>query len=121
MQAKIRAATMADLGALIDLENRSFSSDRLDRTAPRRLIASRSAAVIVAAAGSRAAGYAVVMFRSGSRVARLYSLAVDPEFRGLGRQLLAAAERRAARAGSRVIRLEVRDDNTRAINLYMRA
>jgi ribosomal-protein-alanine N-acetyltransferase len=121
MQAKIRAAKPADLGALIDLENRSFSSDRLSRSSLRRLIVSPAADVIVAATGTAAAGYAVLLHRAGSRIARLYSLAVDPEFRGLGRELLAAAERRAAQRGCRALRLEVRDDNIRAINLYQRS
>jgi [ribosomal protein S18]-alanine N-acetyltransferase len=121
MQAKIRAANLADLGALIDLENRSFSTDRISPLSFRRLMASRSASVLVAAAGALVAGYAIILRRSGSRVARLYSLAVDPQFRGLGRELLAAAERSAAAGGCRLMRLEVRDDNLRAINLYQRA
>lgn len=121
MQAKTRAATLADLGALIDLENRSFSSDRISRSSLRRLIGSPSAAVIVAAADETLAGYAVVLFRASSSIARLYSLAVDPAFRGLGRELLGAAERRAAARGCRSMRLEVRHDNDRAINLYRRA
>ena len=121
MQAKIRAAKLADLGALFDLENRSFSSDRLSRASLRRLIDSPTAAVVVATAGVRVAGYAAVLFRTGSRIARLYSLAVDQEFRGLGRRLLAAAERRAATAGCWSMRLEVREGNIRAINLYERS
>jgi ribosomal protein S18 acetylase RimI-like enzyme len=120
MQAKIRSADPADIGALIDLENRSFSSDRISRSSLRRLIVSPSAEVIVAASGEAVAGYAVLLYRSGSLVARLYSLAVEPEFRGLGRELLAAAETRAARRGCSSLRLEVRADNQRAINLYER-
>jgi ribosomal-protein-alanine N-acetyltransferase len=120
MQANIRSAGPADIGALIDLENRSFSSDRISRSSLRRLVVSPSAEVIVAASGKAVAGYAVLLYRSGSRVARLYSLAVAPEFRGLGRQLLAAAERHAATRGSSSLRLEVRHDNPRAINLYER-
>ena len=121
MQAKIRSASPADLGALIDLENRSFSSDRLSRPSLRRLIASSSADVLVAAVARSIAGYAVLLYRSGSGLARLYSLAVAPEFRGLGRELLAAAETAATRRGCRALRLEVRDDNPRAVNLYRRA
>ena len=78
MQATIRSAKLADLGALIDLENRSFSSDRISRSALRRLIASPSADVLVAACGDAVAGYCVILYRSGSAVARLYSLAVSP-------------------------------------------
>ena len=56
-------------------------------------------------------------------MARLYSLAVAPESAaaGLGRRLLAEAERVAAKRGCRSLRLEVREDNTRAIGLYGRA
>jgi ribosomal protein S18 acetylase RimI-like enzyme len=118
MQAKFRAASAADLGALIDLENRSFSSDRLSPESLRRLVSSPSAAVIVAIVGQALAGYAVVLLRTGSRIARLYSLAVEPDHRGLGRELLGAAERKAASRGSSLLRLEVREDNARAISLY---
>jgi len=122
MQAKIRSATAADLGALIDLENRSFATDRISRSSFLRLVSSPSAAVIVAAGGTVVvAGYAVVLFRTGSRVARLYSLAVDPAFRGLGRELLGAAEKEAITRGRRSMRLEVREDNVHAANLYRRA
>jgi [ribosomal protein S18]-alanine N-acetyltransferase len=121
MQAKIRSANLADLGVLIDLENRSFSSDRISRNALRRLIVSPSAEVIVAVSDKAVAGYAVLLYRAGSRLARLYSLAVAPEFRGLGRELLAAAETHAARRGCLSLRLEVREDNLRAVNLYQRA
>ena len=53
-------------------------------------------------------------------IARLYSIAVAPHMsgRGIGPQLLAAAERAAARRGRRVMRLEVHDHNTRAISRY---
>jgi ribosomal protein S18 acetylase RimI-like enzyme len=121
MQAKFRAASAADLGALIDLENRSFSSDRLSPESLRHLVSSPSAAVIVATVGRAHAGYAVVLFRTGSRIARLYSLAVEPDYRGLGRELLGAAELEAASRGSSSLRLEVREDNARAINLYQRS
>jgi len=120
MQARIRSAEPADIGALIDLENRSFSSDRISRSGLRRLILSPSAEVIVAVSGEAVAGYAVLLYRAGSPRARLYSLAVSPEFRGLGREMLAAAEARAARRGCSSLRLEVRHDNQRAINLYER-
>ena len=61
-------------------------------------------------------------FRSGSTLARLYSLAVSPEAAGggLGRDLLAAVEARATARGSSVLRLEVRAANLAAIRLYER-
>lgn len=121
MQANIRPAGKADIGALIDLETRSFPSDRLSRRSLGRLIASPSADVLVAEVGGTPAGYAVVLFRQGSARARLYSIAVEPAFRGIGRQLLVAAEMAAVRRGRRSMRLEVRSDNIPAINLYERS
>ena len=120
VNAKFRLAAAADIGALVDLENRSFSSDRISRKSFRRLVASPSAAIIIAAIGQSLAGYAAVLFRTGSATARIYSLAVDPAFRGIGRELLGACEREAATRGCTSVRLEVREDNTRAINLYER-
>jgi ribosomal-protein-alanine N-acetyltransferase len=120
VNAKFRLAATADIGALVDLENRSFSSDRISRESFRRLVKAPSAAVIVAGVGRSLAGYAVVLFRAGSAAARIYSLAVDPAFRGIGRELLAACENEAARRGASAVRLEVREDNFRAISLYER-
>ena len=115
----LRIGTLADLRALQVLENRAFSGDRLDRRSFARLLKSPNASVIVAAQAKAVCGYALVLFRSGSRVARLYSLAVDPQYRRrrLGSRLLTAAEE-AARSRADAMRLEVREDNGPAANLY---
>jgi ribosomal protein S18 acetylase RimI-like enzyme len=65
-------------------------------------------------------GYHLVLVREGSAVARLYSIAVAEASRGtgLGRRLLADAEAVAIRAGQRLLRLEVREENLSAIRLY---
>ncbi|TIV89770.1 MAG: GNAT family N-acetyltransferase, partial [Mesorhizobium sp.] len=59
----------------------------------------------------------------GSGVARLYSIAVGPFFGnlGIGRQLLAAAEEAAYEHDRMMLRLEVREDNQRAISIYEQA
>jgi ribosomal protein S18 acetylase RimI-like enzyme len=69
------------------------------------------------------AGYAMVLFRKGSSVARLYSIAVDPDFRGQGvaERLLAEAAQRAAARGANRLRLEFRPTNQAAQRLYERA
>jgi ribosomal protein S18 acetylase RimI-like enzyme len=68
-------------------------------------------------------GSAVLFFRQRSGVARLYSLATQPEARGrgVGAALLEAAAEAARHRGCRALRLEVRTDNTAAIGLYERA
>lgn len=118
----IRNATLSDIAPLLRLEDSSFRTDRISRRSFRRLIRSPSAICRVARAGNHVAGYAVVLSRAGSTVARLYSLAVDADFRGLGlaAALVEDAERVAARRGMTRLRLEVREDNAAAIRLYER-
>jgi ribosomal protein S18 acetylase RimI-like enzyme len=121
---KIRYAKDADVDGLGALEAQSFTSDRLARRSLKRLISRSSAALRVAAGepGGPVQGYSLVLFRKGSSVARLYSIAVAGELRGagLGRRLLADAERVAADRRATILRLEVRADNQPAIRLYER-
>ena len=81
-----------------------------------------TAETLVAESEGRVAGYAMVLFRKGSGVARLYSIATGPDFtgRGIGRILLEAAENTAFEHGRMMLRLEVREDNPRARRLYER-
>jgi ribosomal protein S18 acetylase RimI-like enzyme len=74
----------------------------------------------VATLGGAPAGYALVLFRAGSGIARLYSILVDPRAtgRGIGGRLLAAAEATASKRGAAVLRLEVNPRNRRAIRIY---
>lgn len=117
----IRDAEDKDLDGLSAFEARSFASDRIARRSFRRLINAGSARLRVAM-GQELQGYHLVLFRKGSSVARLYSIAVGREHRGagLGRRLLADAERIAVNGGKGALRLEVREDNQPAIRLYER-
>jgi ribosomal-protein-alanine acetyltransferase len=107
---------------LTALEAGAFASDRLSPRSFRRLIGAATAACRVAAAGSDIAGYYLLLFRRGSDIARLYSIAVDRRCRGRGiaTRLIAHAERTARRRGLRRLRLEVRESNRAAIRLYER-
>ena len=119
----IREAALDDLPALIAIENAVFRSDRLSRRSFRDFIASPRAILRVAELRGAIAGYHLVLFRQGTAAARLYSLAVAPEFQGhgLGAQLLANAEAAAYAADRAVLRLEVEADNAAALALYRRA
>jgi [ribosomal protein S18]-alanine N-acetyltransferase len=112
---------MTDLDALLALERDFFTPDhRISRRSFRRFIAAPNASLIVAQIGSAVAGCALVLYRHGSGLARLYTIAVAGEFqrRGLARRLLAAAEANARRRGCATMRLEVRADDAGAIALY---
>ncbi len=119
----IRRAARTDLDALDGIEGRSFTGDRFARRNLARALTSGATMVVLAEADGAPAGYAMVLFRTGAGVARLYSVAVDPAFRGrgIGEALVAAAERTAAARGARFLRLEHRSSNKAAARLYQRA
>lgn len=120
---RVRRAELSDLDDLVALEEQSFAGDRLSRAQYRRHLDSESAQVLVASANHRRfLGTAVVFFRKGSKVARLYSIATRAEARGkgVGSALIEAAELAARRKRRHALRLEVRTDNHAAIRLYER-
>lgn len=120
---RVRRAELSDLDDLVALEESSFATDRLSRAQYRRHLDSETATVLVASANHRRfLGTAVVFFRKGTHVARLYSIATHVEARGkgVGSALLDAAEHVARRRRCKVLRLEVRTDNDAAIRLYER-
>jgi ribosomal protein S18 acetylase RimI-like enzyme len=118
----IRPASISDLDRLDSLENRVFEIDRLSRRSLRNFILNPRHALIVADRGDHLAGYALVTFRSGTALARLYSIAVSPETgrSGVGRALMQAAEHAAIENDCIILRLEVRADNRAAIALYQK-
>lgn len=116
----IRRATAADLHALVLLEASCFQDDRISRSSYRRLLQRESALILVDEADNRIRGSAVLLFRHGLSIARLYSIAVYPEYRGLGlgRNLIQESIKQTAAKQRLALRLEVRDDNKEAIALY---
>jgi ribosomal-protein-alanine acetyltransferase len=117
---RLRPAVMADLDALEALEERVFTGDRISRRSFRRFLSRPQDELILAEQGGALLGYALVLFRAGTALARLYSIAVAPEAagQGLGARLLEAAEGAALARDCVLLRLEVRADNARAIALY---
>lgn len=119
--ARLRPGRPGDLDTLVALEREFFTADhQISRRGLRHFIASPKSALIVAEIGGKVAGCALVLYRRGSKLARLYTIAVGREFQrqGLARQLLSTAERNAVRKGRRIMRLEVRADDAGAIALY---
>ena len=120
MPAEIRKARASDVDDLAAIENAVFAGDRISRRSFRKLIERETAETLIGECDGKVAGYAIVLFRKGSGVARLYSIAVGLEFggQGIGRLLLEAAEDAAFEHGRMMLRLEVREDNHRAIRIY---
>jgi ribosomal protein S18 acetylase RimI-like enzyme len=119
-QTVIREARYSDLDVLIGIENRSFQTDRLSRRSLKHLLLKGNATTLVDEEAGTVRAYALVLYNKGTSLARLYSLVVDPDLRGLGigRKILEAAERDALENECVIMRLEVRQDNQTAIKLY---
>ena len=117
-----RDAVAADLPGLLMLEA-GFPGDRLSARQYRHHIGNPAARLRVMIDEARVVASSLCLFRRGSRLARLYSLVVDPALRGqgLGARLLSDAEAGALARGCDRLRLEVRADNRAAIALYLAA
>jgi [ribosomal protein S18]-alanine N-acetyltransferase len=118
----VRTAKIRDIAELVRIEQTCFDGDRLTRRSFMRLIRRGSAAVFVAVIAGRVCAYAIALFRRNSRVARVYSIAVDPRCvgAGLGRRLMTAVEKEGRIRNCNRVQLEVRSNNARAISLYER-
>ncbi len=119
----LRRATLDDIASLYDLETRCFDSDRIEKRQWRHLIKDAHGDVWLISEGGRLLASAVLLFKTGTSLARLYSLAVAPEARGKGlaQKLLAKLESRCLAEGVATLRLEVANHNQGAIGLYHKA
>lgn len=120
MNWRIRSAGIPDLPAILALEHQAFTADRFTARQFRHLLSRAHACCLVASGDGQLLGYAVTLYRAGTRRARLYTLAVAAAARGRGiaRALIAALEADARRRGCRDLALEVRTDNDPARRLY---
>lgn len=116
----IRSAELEDVPALFALEQSCFDTDRVSVRSFRRFIKDKRSDLFLAEQDGHLAGYFLLIYRRGTSLARLYSLAVDARFRkqGISEFLMQRAERVAAERNCVLLRLEVRYDNAAAIRLY---
>lgn len=119
----IRPVESGDLDNLVALENASFDTDRLSRRRLRHWIAANNREFWVAVSGTQLLGYGLVLFHGATHLARLYSIAVAVQARGMGiaGKLLKTLETASANRHRFFMRLEVAVDNHAAISLYQNA
>ncbi len=116
----IRPACLDDLDALVGIENRCFDTDRISRRNFRYLLTKANAATLVDEDAAVVRGYAMLLFNTGTSLARMYSYAVDPPYQGqgIGQELVQASEALALEHDCVSLRLEVRRDNAASIGLF---
>ncbi|MGO4681128.1 ribosomal protein S18-alanine N-acetyltransferase [Microbacterium sp. 2MCAF23] len=124
----IRAATAADLDAIMLIERRSFPTDAWSVELMAAELASPHGRYFVdvengaeQAEGEHVVGYGGVRALRGSADSDIQTIALDAEHRGSGRgrALLRALLAEAAERGAREVFLEVRADNPVAQGLYL--
>jgi ribosomal protein S18 acetylase RimI-like enzyme len=116
----IRNAELTDLNELVALETACFKTDKLSRRSFKHWLTTEHRALLVAEVAKAVAGYILIIYHPGTRLARIYSIAVFPRQRGLGiaKLLMSAGEQAANEDGRLYLRLEVSIDNISAIKLY---
>ena len=119
----VRLGTLADIDDLVSIEHRAFSCNRITRRGFSRFVLSPRTVLMVQEQPSRCVGYVLLLFHPAGRIARIYSLAVDPLVRGagVGCRLLSAAVRAAQVRQAAILRLEVSDGNAAAQRLYLKS
>ncbi|CAM3759552.1 GNAT family N-acetyltransferase/peptidase C39 family protein [Rheinheimera salexigens] len=118
----IRHAKEQDAIALTELENSCFTGDRISLRSFKRFIPEARNDLMLLEKDGQLAGYFLLLYRAGTSLARLYSIAVSPTFRkqGLAELLMEQAELAAAKRYCVLLRLEVRPDNSSAVALYQK-
>jgi ribosomal protein S18 acetylase RimI-like enzyme len=116
----IREATLDDIDDLNTLEKACFDSDRISRRSFRWMIEKGHSLLLVAHIQQQLVGYVLLLYSRGTSLGRVYSLAVDANYRkaGIAVRLMQEAEIQALDDGRSFLRLEVRPDNHSAIRLY---
>ena len=71
-EPRLRPGVPADLNDLLALEQAAFTTDHLSRRSRRRFMGSPNAGLIVVEQDGKLSGYALVLFRPRSAIARLY-------------------------------------------------
>jgi ribosomal-protein-alanine acetyltransferase len=121
---QLRAATMADLDAIMAIETGTFTTDAWSKASMRAEIASPHTRYVVAtdpAVPDEVAGYAGLLAPRSSAQADIQTIAVIERARrrGLGRLLMVTLIDEATTRGAGEVFLEVRADNPGAQALYL--
>ncbi len=120
-KALVINANKSDLRELYALEQLCFGADAFSRRQLSYLLSSANVEFILTRDGGEISAYMILLKKKNSFGLRLYSLAVSPRHRGkgLGKLLLDASLKRGKELGLRYLNLEVNENNSTAVKLYL--
>lgn len=124
MTVTIRRAHSRDVSTLQTIEMQAFDAAKYDLTSGRQfryLVSKGNAEIWLACEKDKVLGYITMLYRKNSHFGRLYSIAVLPEYQGktVGKALFEHAEKTVLKHKAKGMLLEIREDNTRALNRYL--
>jgi ribosomal protein S18 acetylase RimI-like enzyme len=116
------AALINQVDALLEIEERCFKTDNFNRRQLQYLLQKAKTISLVCHSAGRVHGYLLCLIPNLPRPARIYSLAVIPELRGLGiaSSLLQRTLTKLRQLGYQRCRLEVRANDKKTQELYKR-
>lgn len=119
----IRAAKESDLSSILDIEEQSFDTEKFSFRRFRYLLNKSKSFFMVASIENQIAGYLILLKRKGAKSLRIYSLAIEPKYRGLGvaQKLIENAELIGRNENIEFLSLEVSESNIKAISLYKKS
>ena len=80
----VRKAQQSDIPAILEIEWECFREDSFSKEQFAYLISRSKGTFYVMMEGDRVIAYVSLLFHSGTRYLRIYSIAVHPDFRGKG-------------------------------------
>ena len=112
----VRKAQQSDIPAILEIEWECFREDSFSKEQFAYLISRSKGTFYVMMEGDRVIAYVSLLFHSGTRYLRIYSIAVHPDFRGkgLGQALMDQTIRTANECKAAKV------TNAAAIALYMK-
>lgn len=124
MDIKIESATLQLLDRLYEIEKQSFQKEAFSKQEIGYLLADYNAMSLIARVNSEIVGFIIgrIEITRGTLYGHIITLETLPSYRrrGVAEKLLRALEALFSRKGATESRLEVREDNIVAINLYQK-
>jgi len=117
----IRQGRCNDLDQIFELEKKCFQGSlSYSKKQLKYLVTKAHSVCFVQEQNHSIQGFLIILYRQNSTIAGIETIDVDPFFRrkGIGRQLLKAAEQDMKKKGIKKIRLEVSTHNQKAIAFY---
>ncbi len=124
MDIKIESATLKLLDRLYEIEKQSFQEEAFSKQEISYLLTDYNAISLIARVDSEIVGFIIgrIEMIRGTLYGHIITLETLPSYRrkGIGEKLLRALEALFDKKGAIESRLEVREDNVFAINLYQK-